>query len=98
LSSAQNNYPYETWDGYLETKPSMKTTYSNTVNSNNIEIQNLKLLSSAPTGTRFYGIKVWSGDDNQVVFDGVPAKYGTEDAIYDKVSGHFYTTSQIITT
>ena len=98
LSSAQNNYPYETWDGYLETKPSMKTTYSKTVNSNNIEIQNLKLLSSAPTGTRFYGIKVWSEDDNQVVFDGVPAKYGTEDAIYDKVSGHFYTTSQIITT
>lgn len=98
LSSAENNYPYDTWDQYLETKPSIKLTNNYTTGGSDIEIQNLKLLSSAPTGTRFYGIKVWSGDDNQVVFDGVPAKYGTEDAIYDKVSGHFYTTSQIITT
>lgn len=98
LSSAENNYPYDTWDQYLETKPSIKLTDNYTTGGSDIEIQNLKLLSSAPTGTRFYGIKVWSGDDNQVVFDGVPAKYGTEDAIYDKVSGHFYTTSQIITT
>lgn len=98
LSSAENNYPYDTWDQYLETKPSVKLTNNYTTGSSDVEIQNLKLLSSAPTGTRFYGIKVWSGNDNQVVFDGVPAKYGTEDAIYDKVSGHIYTTSQIITT
>jgi hypothetical protein len=42
----------------LETKPSIKLTDNYTTGGSDIEIQNLKLLSSAPTGTRFYGIKV----------------------------------------